>query len=436
MKKWPLPNLNSEIIRINRNGSDREWRESNWYRGKEEDFFINEQPSFFDFPKGWSNPWPDLPIPDEEPSEFWLNKIRLSSPRNPCAKESLLGYYLSWHIVGVSFQNENGREPRDGEELKLYNDSLPKENRHGIHICCKSIENYINKFSTDGLDPTQVPMYLEYCTYLTMMYVIAHEWGHYRSEVLSFQINNLVKSISGDVNSRLSPSYLSYFVYLKEYSNSSFEEVFAEWASLKLGIFNYYMKKPAFASSISNWPKVEATVKFMLSKAIARPSRVRPYSDVRFWIDFDSITRDEVMKRLSENKSSINRSVNDNVKIDKIKSFKKGKMIDLLMHNQMQFSHDHQFNGLVKSAPAFYPFEPDSLFYHIGDDECLEAHKPSTSRNFLQLGDAKFDDYALQINSRIKKVIDSLKEKKSGKAVLPIKVFSEILPLDPVYFHG
>lgn len=434
MKKWPLPNLNEDIIRINR--ENRDWDERSWYYGKEEDFFTNEKPSFLDFPKGWGNPWPDLPIPDEEPSEFWLNKISLSSPRNLRSNEFLLGYYISWHIVGVSFQNENGGQLRNGKELELYNDSLPKENRHGIHICSRGIENYINKFSTDGLDPIQIPMYLEYCTYLTMIYVIAHEWGHYRSEVLSFQINNLVKSISGDVNSRLSPSYLSYFVYKKEYPNSNFEEVFAEWASLKLGIFNYYMKKPDFTASISNWPKVEATVKFMLSKAIARPSRLRPYSDIRFWIDFDSITRDEVMKRLSENKSSINRSVNDNVKIEKIKSFKKGKMIDLLMHNQMQFSHEHQFNGLVKSAPLSYPFEPDSSFYHLGDDECLEANKPSNSGNFLQLEDAKFDDLDLQNNSKIKKVLDSLKDNKSGKAVLPIKVFSEILPLNPVYFHG
>jgi len=253
--------------------------------------------------------------------------------------------------------------------------------------------------------------------------------------VLSFQISNLVKSISGESKNNLSPSYLSYFVYKKEYPHTNFEEVFAEWASLKLGIFNYYMKKPAFASSIPNWPQVEATVKFMLSQAISRPNRIRPYSDIRFWIDFDSITRDVVMKRLSENKPSINRSVNDNVLIDEIKSFKKGKIIDILMHNQMQFSEDHKFNGIVKSSPLAYPYEPDSAFYHLGDDECLVAHKPSNSGNFLQLGYPDFSDPTERYNSRVIKAIDSLKETNSIHAFLPIKVFSDLLPLDPVYFH-
>ena len=89
----------------------------------------------------------------------------------------------------------------------------------------------------------------------------------------------------------------------------------------------------------------------MLSEAISRPNRNKPYSDIRFWIDFDRITKDVVMKRILENKSSINRSINDNVKIDNIKSFKKGKMIDLLMHNQMQFSRSHLFNRIIKNAP-------------------------------------------------------------------------------------
>jgi hypothetical protein len=429
MKKWPLPNLDGGKIRVNDALSDK-----NWYF-REKDSFIKESPQVFDLPKGWGNNWPDLPNPDEDPSVFWLDRISLSSPRNPCLKETLLGYYMSWHIVGVSFCNETGRPPMDGEELRLYNNSLPKESRFGIHICGKSIEKYINKFSTEGLDQSQIPMYLEYCTFLTLIYVIAHEWGHYRSEVLSFQIGNLVRSISGQPNDRLSPSYLSYFVYKKAYPDSNFEEVFAEWASLKLGIFNYYIKKPAFATSIPNWPQVEATVKFMLTQAISRPNRNRPYSDIRHWVDFDGITRDVIMKRLSENKSSINRSVNDNVLIDKIRSFKNGKIIDLLMHNQIQFSAAHQFNGIVKSAPLTYPYEPDSSFYHFGDDECIGAQKPSHSDSFLQLGNPEYSNPQERFNSRIIKAIESLKEGNANKVVLPIKVFTELLPLDPVYFH-
>ena len=429
MKKWPLPNLDRGKIRI-----DRDWDNESWFTDEETDFF-NKDPFNHELPKGWSNRWPDLPNPDDVHGEFNLENIKLSIPRNPCEKDTLLGYYMGWHIIGVSFENENGYPPRDGNELKSYNDNLPIENRYGIHICCKTIEDYINKFSTDGLDPVQVPLYLEYCTFLTMIYVIAHEWGHYRSEVLSFQIGNLVRSVSGETNNGLSPSYLSYFVFKKQYPISNFEEVFAEWASLKLGIFNYYMKPPAFANAISNWPQVEATIKFMLTDAISRPNRIRPYSDIRHWIDFDTISQSDIMNRISGNKRSVNRSVNDNVRINNVKSFKKGKIIDMLMHNQMQFSRDHRFNGFIKSSPLSYPFNPDSSFYHFGDDECLEAHEASNSENYLKLGNPYFYDLNKERNSKIKKVIDSLKVVDSPFAYLPIKVFSEILPLESVYFH-
>lgn len=430
MTNWPLPNIDGGKIRLN-----RDWSERHWFHGKEDKIFRNDRPPFFDLPKGWGNPWPDLPNPDEAPREFRLENIFLNIPRNFCSRESLLGYYMSWHIVGMSFLNERGRLPTNGAELKNYNDILPIENRFGIHICVRTIERYIDRFSTKDLDADQIPSYLEYCTFLTMIYVIAHEWGHYRSEVLSFQITKLVNSVTGISNSTLSPSFLSYVVHKKEYPNSNFEEVFAEWASLKLGIFNYYMKKPAFADSIPNWPLVEATVKFMLTEAISRPSRIRPYSDIRFWIDFDSITRDKVMRRLSENKSSVNRSVNDNVLIEGVKSFKKGKIIDLLIHNQMQFSQDHLFNGIVQSAPRAYPYKPDSAFYHFGDDECLLAQKPSITENYLQLGNPDFTDPTERAASKILKAIKTLKDDNSINAYLPIKVFTDLLPLDPVYFH-
>ncbi len=38
-------------------------------------------------------------------------------------------------------------------------------------------------------------------------------------------------------------------------------------------------------------------------------------------------------------------------------------------------------------------------------------------------------------SSRVVKVIESLKEVNLRNTVLPIRVFSEILPLDSVYFH-
>jgi hypothetical protein len=427
MNKIPLPSVDGEIIRFNGN-----WDYHNWvFRER-----IYEHELWGrDYPGGWGSRWPDLPNPDVDFPEISLDKINLSIPGNFCNTHKPLGYYMSWHIVAVSFRNQYGRPPMDGEELQRYNATLPEENRFGIHICCNTIDQYIERFSTYGLDPSHVQSYREYCAYLTLIYVIAHEWGHYRSEVLSFQISNLVKSVSGGHGHPLSPSYLSYFVHLKEHPRSSFEEVFAEWSALKLGVFNYHMKKPAFANSMSNWPQVEATVKTMLCEAISRQTRSRPYSDIRYWVDFDNITKDDILQRLSANDRGMNRAVNDNVLIEEIRSFKSGKMIDLLMHNQMQFSKGHRFNGIVRSAPMGYPLEPDSSFYHFGEDECMSVQKPSRTGRFLQLSDPDQQNSLFASPSITRKVIGQLKQPKAKSVFLPIRVFPEILPLDPVYLH-
>lgn len=422
MKNWPLPNLNYKVITV-----PLEWDTRNWRYSEHEKYY----PENFDFPKGWGNPWPDIPSPDEEIYNIDFSSIKLSKPRNRCASNTLLGYYIGWHIIGVSFRNENGREACDGLELKHYNDKLPEENRFGVHICTHSINSYIEKFSTEGLDPADVPNYLEYCTYLTLIYVIAHEWGHYRSELLSFQLGKISDSISGRTNSHMRPCYLSYFANMKRYPDSNFEEVFAEWASLKLGIFNFHMKPPSFAAKISNWPKIESTVKHMLTEVISRPNRMRPYSDIRHWIDFNKITEKTILQKLSQNKSSVNRSVNDNVQIEGVRSLLKGKMIDLLVHNQMQFSSNHYFNGIVESTQNFYPINPDSIYYHLGYDDSFDSQRVSKTDNFLSL---KIPSQSIK-SCFVSKVLNDLKKKNNTTIHLPIKVFPEILPLDSVYFH-
>jgi hypothetical protein len=433
MKNWPIPNLTTGIDVIEGNHD----RKDDWYHGEERgsELII---PYNIELPKGWSNPWPELPGIDEpHETEFDFSEINLSLPKNRCATRSYLGYYLSWHIVGISFQNQYRRLPRSGDELKDYNDKLPEENRFGIHICCNAIDNYINKFDTSGFeDEKEIENYLEYCTFLTMIYVIAHEWGHYRSECLSFQINNLISAVTGVKGSNLCPSYLSYFAFKKRYPLSNFEEVFAEWAALKFGVFNYHLKKPAFANRITNWPIVEATVKFMLTNCISNPNRNRPYSDIRHWFDFSGLVDNKILERISQNKKSQNRSVNDSSKISNVKSYKKGRIIDMLMHNQMQFSNARQFNGLIKSAPLSFPFYPDSNFYHFGDDECqkMDEQPGKFSNKFLLLCNPKYSDPLKGRNSRISKIIKQLKG-KSNNAILPIPIFDEILPLDPVYFH-
>ena len=101
MKNWPLPNLNYKEITL-----PFEWDRSNWRYSEFDKSLKSYLPEDYDFPRGWGNPWPDMPSPDEEMLGVDFSNIKLSVPRNRCASNSLLGYYIGWHILGVSFRNE------------------------------------------------------------------------------------------------------------------------------------------------------------------------------------------------------------------------------------------------------------------------------------------------------------------------------------------
>ena len=134
MENWPLPNLRQFDF-----NPDRE-RRGHWKEEEFNDLYPKNKPVLtFDFPKGWGNPWPPLPDPDDNNKEYNFKTVNLNNTIKLCENKNLLGYYMSWHIVGVSFLNANGRPPRSGEELRQYNNSLPEVNRFGIHICCKTI---------------------------------------------------------------------------------------------------------------------------------------------------------------------------------------------------------------------------------------------------------------------------------------------------------
>ena len=68
-------------------------------------------------------------------------------------------------------------------------------------------------------------------------------------------------------------------------------------------------------------------------------------------------------------------------------------------------------NGTIQSAPAGYPIEPDSLFYHFGDDECLQTYKASNSDHFLKLGIPNNSDPKQARKSTIYKIINKMKIK-------------------------
>lgn len=77
---FPLPNLDGAPIRLGREYENFH----DWFRGEDFRNFREDDPFINEFPKGWGNPWPDLPNPDQDYSEISLESIDLSKPRNWC----------------------------------------------------------------------------------------------------------------------------------------------------------------------------------------------------------------------------------------------------------------------------------------------------------------------------------------------------------------
>lgn len=389
-------------------------------------------------PKGWSNPWPDLPSPDikfpwVDPGKFSLNGFPC-----PCDSSNYLGYYVPWHYVALSHKNDRNRSLSTPVDLEAYNMGLPECKRFGIHICCETIERYIESFDVSNFKINEVDLYRHYCTYLILMYVISHEWGHYRSETLSFQLRSIVSSLSGGGNNTMMPSYLAYMFDGNLNFQSFFEEVFAEWASLKFGIFNYHLVKPYFVSQLSNRLVIEQTLRIMLSEVMIRSSRPRPYRDISLWVNFNGLNSQKVLEKLIENEKTQNRLVNDNTRIAGIQSFKRGKMIDLLMHNKMQYSTGRNFSGIIESNPRYYPVRPNSAYYHISDDDCMNITKPGEkSSHHVILGERSIQQRGFnRPNGFINQILSDLRSNSTVDTILPIPTYPRILPLDSIYFHG
>jgi len=385
----------------------------------------------------WGEPWPSLPGVDTETIVSFDDAFRFNKEIKPCNNENILGYYISWHVIGAMFESENGRLPRSGYELVSYDNALNRPTRYGIHICLTSIFQYIMSFSVKKIKPDEIDEYRKYCFYLTLIYVIAHEWGHYRSDVLSIQLNKSIDSLTGRQDSPTRTHYMSYFYYEKRYASTDFEEVFAEWASLKYSIFNFHMPEPAFVQNNANWDMKKTSLRKFMTEAMLSNNRPLPYRDLDRWVDTESLISGPIIERLKTNNKSKNRSVNDN-QIFKFKSLIEGRMIDFLVHNQMQFSASRPNRLPIKSNSRRYPNNPDSIFYHIGNDPCTtkwgKAHQ--NSDNYIKLERIKgpSTDAERFYNELID---DLLGSRYAGYDYinLPIPIFAEILPLQNVYIH-
>jgi hypothetical protein len=430
MFNYPIPNLDEVEAFTAQNNNLNNWK------GTHISDFPYDSPINIERPRGWGNKWPELPSLDRSDLEVDINKIKLSSPICKVCEGSYIGYYMPWHVIAISYKNERGWPPPTEYELREYNNSLPKGNRHGIHICCKQIDEYINSFDLSGFQSKEeINDYLNYCKFLTLNLVIAHEWGHYRAEVLSFQAERIMTSLLDGPNTNFHPSFISYWKNKKNNPSENFEEIFAEWCALKMGIFNYQMPEPIFVTNPANKDLAKAFVRYELTVAMVSPSRPKPYRDIQYWIDMNRLAGNQYLQRIVDKSKATNRTVNDCTLINSNSSFKRVRIIDLLLHNQMQFTNSTSSFRLVISGINRYPLKPKSLYYHIGDDECEEMREaPGYSQRFLRIHSDNFSINSMK-NSLCINGIKPFLADNQNKCNLPIPVFPEYLPLDPIYFH-
>lgn len=429
MFKYPIPNLDQAEV------YEKKSNTKNWKSKQYPDYPV-DRPIDIERPGGWGNKWPNLPGLDRTDIGIDINKIRLSNSSGNVCEGDYIGYYMPWHVIALSYRNERGWPPPSEQALKEYNYNLPVGNRHGIHICCKKIDEYIKSFETSGFQSTdELNDYLNYCKFLTLNLVIAHEWGHYRSEVLSFQAERVLTSMLDNANSNYHPSFISYWLNKKTNPTENFEEVFAEWCSLKMGIFNYQMPEPVFITNAANQALAKAFVRYELSVAMVSSSRPKPYRDIKYWVDMDRLAGNQSLQRLVDKSKATNRTVNDCTNIYAVSSFKRVRMIDLLLHNQMQFTNSGLGFRIINSGICSYPEEPKSLYYHIGDDECEEMRSAQGySEKYLRVHSENFSKRDIK-NSLCINGIKPFLQANQNKCNLPIPVFPEYLPLDPIYFH-
>ena len=384
-----------------------------------------------------SNPWPKLH--ETEPAGIFMGppidppNFTLTGFDFPSQARSLLGYYIPWNLVSLSYINTYKNKPINVDPVVEYNSSLPNHLKFGIHLCTQNIINIVNQINFKGLSEDELENRRKYCLYVLLSYVLAHEWSHYRSEVLSFQLQSLFKSVKGTNSTKDIPSYISYLINEISSWKTSFEEVYAEWNAIRYLLHIRETTLSKVFEDIDETEKVDL-INYFIDRMLS-PGRLKPYGDIFSWVlkmkkHFDSLNiNDDQNPYIIKNSSELKY-------LSGMESLQNGSMIDLLVHNMMQFTPGRPARKIVSSHPIAYPSAPDSVFHLLGEDYCMDFKQEPTERTpFMKLnypGDMSADN-------PIKEFYDAVvysSPTMDGKAAFPLKTFPTFLPLDPVYFHA
>ena len=254
----------------------------------------------------------------------------------------------------------NGQDPNDIRNIQANNDSRDESRKWGIHLCMKNIKAYIDYRLIPSVEKhitnhNEIEFFRDYATYLLIMKTTAHEWGHYRTEVLALQQMEGLSTIMSDKDvSFHSGNYLKHFRKNTGKKNN-FEEVFAQWCALRYGIFNAQLMRPDNLRKISWTDQQRLTKDWLIRYGILQQMQANhsPYGDISRWVDFDSLNSSETLNLYVNGDLKMSRVVGKNT------FYRNEKMIDLMMHNINAFSksnfrsHRHR-HLLSKSNPSMF----------------------------------------------------------------------------------
>jgi hypothetical protein len=282
---------------------------------------------------GWGFPWPKIPNNGEPEGPFWEDNDG-GDPKNcACENDNVMGYYIPKHFI-YETAHRKGLDPNDFKNIEKVNNKRIECKKWGIHICLNNIQKYVDYQLIPLVDSKITNLkerqyFRDYAVYLLVMNVVAHEWAHYRTEVLAFQQYEGLSAILDPYDLiEFGGNYLTYFRATAGSANN-FEEVFAEWNSLRFGIFNSRLVRPDNMSgiAITDQQRLQRDwlIRYGILHSMERGSR--PYGDIVNWVDFDGLKSNESMADYVNEGFTLSRTVS------KYSSVRSPKMIDIMLHN-------------------------------------------------------------------------------------------------------
>jgi len=299
--------------------------------------------------------WPNERFTDDDPFGMVWPKIPNGGepkgvitgyePDCSCEKDRhVMGYYIPWHFTMERVFRRTGEiNPFLIEE----EDSNRKEcKKWGIHLCMTNIQRWIDQdlmpLVSASLSPVEQIYYRDYAEYLMVMKVLAHEWGHYQTEVLEIQqINSLSQIMDPRDVHYFGGNYLKYFISTAG-RRDDFEEVFAEWCALRFGVFNANLIRPDNLPKLPNSKELILKRDWLIRKGLlgSMQSANAPYGHIKDWVDFEELSSLDRVNQYIGGVNSMSYAVGRATR-NSLKYSGNLKMIDIVMHNINCYSRNN-----------------------------------------------------------------------------------------------